>query len=67
MNASILYLAATAHSLLGQRDLAVAQLEEAIRLGWRHAWWADVDWNARGLAAEPRWQALLASVRDQGT
>ena len=67
MNASILYLAATAHSLLGRRDLALAQLEEAIHLGWRHAWWAHVDWNANAMAGDPHWQALLARVRNHGT
>ena len=67
LNAWILYLAATAHALLGQRDLALTRLEEAIGRGWRHAWWADVDWNASGLAGEPRWPELLASARDPGT
>jgi TolB-like protein/Flp pilus assembly protein TadD len=66
-NAWIQYLAATAHALLGQRDLAFARLEEAIRLGWRHAWWADVDWNAQGMVDEPRWQELLALARVRET
>jgi tetratricopeptide (TPR) repeat protein len=63
LNPSVLYLAATAHGLLGRREQALASLEEAIRLGWRHSWWAEIDWNARALAAEPRWQELLAGAR----
>jgi TolB-like protein/Flp pilus assembly protein TadD len=55
------YRAAAAHALLGQSDAALAGLEEALRRGWRHAWWARLDGNLRALAGNRRYAALLES------
>jgi hypothetical protein len=55
------YRAAAAHALLGQSDAALAELEEALRRGWRHAWWARLDGNLRALAGNRRYAALLES------
>jgi tetratricopeptide (TPR) repeat protein len=59
VNADLLYRAATALGLLGRQDQALAQLEEAVRLGWRHAWWARADVNLAQIANDPRYQVLL--------
>jgi len=55
------YRAAAAHALLGQSDAALAGLEEALRRGWRHAWWARLDGNLRALTGNRRYAALLES------
>jgi TolB-like protein/Flp pilus assembly protein TadD len=60
VNAEVRYWAATAHAVLGHRDRALEELGEAIRVGWRHAWWARLDWNLRDLADDPRLGGLLA-------
>jgi TolB-like protein/Flp pilus assembly protein TadD len=53
------YRAAAAHALLGQTEAALAEIEEALRRGWRHAWWARLDGNLRGLPGDPRFARLL--------
>jgi len=55
----LVYRTATAQALLQRHDEALALLEEAIRLGWRDAWWARADWNLEALARDPRLSALL--------
>jgi hypothetical protein len=45
--------------VLGQRERALAQLEDAQRRGWRHTWWARRDWNMQSLADDPHYRALL--------
>ena len=60
VNMDALYWGASAHAVLGDRERALAQLEDAIRGGWRHAWWARHDWNMRSLADDSRYQDLLA-------
>jgi TolB-like protein/Tfp pilus assembly protein PilF len=59
VNMDTLYWAASAHAVLGQREHALAQLEEAQRRGWRHTWWARCDWNMQPLADDPHYRALL--------
>jgi tetratricopeptide (TPR) repeat protein len=56
------YRAAAAHALLGQPEAALAELEEALRRGWRHAWWAQLDGNLRALAGNRRYAELLESA-----
>lgn len=56
----LIYLGASAHALLGRPERALQELEEAVRRGWRHAWWARHDWNLEGLASSPAFAALLA-------
>lgn len=60
VNVDTLYLAASAHAVLGQREQALTQLEQAIERGWRHAWWARCDWNMKSLDDDARYQQLLA-------
>lgn len=55
-----MYWAANAHALLGRHERALQQLDDAIRHGWRHAWWARHDCNMHCLAADPRYGPLLA-------
>jgi TolB-like protein/Tfp pilus assembly protein PilF len=60
VNSDLLYRSASALWLLGRQEQALNALEEAIHIGWRHAWWARVDWNFEGLPQDPRGAALLA-------
>jgi tetratricopeptide (TPR) repeat protein len=55
----LVYRTATAQVLLQRHDEALVSLEDAIRLGWRDAWWARADWNLAALARDPRLSALL--------
>jgi len=45
---------------MGETGRALEILEEAVRRGWRHAWWARHDWNWAGLEDDPRYRDLLA-------
>jgi TolB-like protein/Tfp pilus assembly protein PilF len=60
VNTDISYWAASAHAVLGRRDLALQQLDQSIDRGWRHAWWARHDWNMASLADDSRYRELLA-------
>jgi adenylate cyclase len=60
VNADVLYWAASAHAVMGRGDHALGTLEDAVRRGWRHAWWARHDWNWRSLKDDPRYRDLLA-------
>ena len=44
----------------GEKERALEILEEAVRRGWRHAWWARHDWNWSGLRDNQRYRDLLA-------
>ena len=59
LNMDALYWAASAHAVLGRRERALAQLEDAVRHGWRHVWWARHDWNMQSLAADAHYRELL--------
>jgi TolB-like protein/Tfp pilus assembly protein PilF len=59
INMGTLYLAASASAVLGRRERALELLEDAIDRGWRHAWWAQHDWNMRNVADDPKYQELL--------
>jgi TolB-like protein/Tfp pilus assembly protein PilF len=43
------YWAATANAVLGRAEPARALLAEAREMGWNHAWWERLDWNAEAL------------------
>ena len=43
------YWAATANAVLGRAEPARALLAEARAMGWNHAWWERLDWNAEAL------------------
>ena len=58
----IRYWCATAHGLLGDLERSFAELEAALRAGWRHAWWARLDWNAEALRSDSRFDAWLARL-----
>lgn len=60
VNMDALYWAAAAHAVLGRRERALAQLEDAVERGWRHAWWARHDWNLQSLAGDAHYRELLA-------
>ena len=53
------YWAATAHALLGEVDRAAESLRAAVDGGWRHAWWAKLDWNLRDHLDDPRIAGVL--------
>jgi tetratricopeptide (TPR) repeat protein len=53
------YWAATAHALLGEVDRAAEDLRAAVAGGWRHAWWAKLDWNLRDHLDDPRIAGVL--------
>ncbi len=51
-------------ALRGQPEAALAALDDAVRLGWRRAWWLAQDPALHSLHNLPRFKALLASVDD---
>ena len=55
-----LYWMASAQAVMGEKELALQLLEQAVRQGWRHAWWARHDWNWAALAGDSRFHDLLA-------
>ena len=60
VSVDVLYWIASAHAVMGEAELALRVLEQAVQQGWRHAWWARHDWNWAALAGEPRLRDLLA-------
>ncbi len=54
------YWCATACLLLAREDAAVAHLASAVDGGWRHGWWARLDWNLRPWRERPPIAAALA-------
>jgi TolB-like protein/Tfp pilus assembly protein PilF len=62
VSGDIRYWAGTAHALLGAPDRALAELDGALQAGWRHAWWAALDWNLGPLRADSRLAAWLARL-----
>ena len=60
VNADVLYWVASAHAVMGHKDRALGSLEEAVKRGWRNAWWARHDWNWSGLRDDSRYRDLLA-------
>ncbi len=55
-------LRAKVHALQGQADEAMRDLEKAVQLGWRRAWWAAHEPYFASLRARSDFQALLAHV-----
>ena len=62
VHGDVRYFAATAHALLGHREEALQALESALQAGWRHRWWAQLDWNLAGLQEDSRFTAWLARL-----
>jgi TolB-like protein/Tfp pilus assembly protein PilF len=60
INVELLYWMASARAVLGENELALQLLEQAVQQGWRHAWWARHDWNWAALAGDSRFRDLLA-------
>jgi TolB-like protein/Tfp pilus assembly protein PilF len=59
VNTYMQYWVASLHAVLGRRERALDVLDDAIRRGWRHAWWARHDWNMESLANDPSYRTLL--------
>jgi TolB-like protein/Tfp pilus assembly protein PilF len=59
VSGDIRYWTATACLLLGRVDDGITHLETAVAGGWRHGWWARLDWNLRPWLAEPRVAAAI--------
>lgn len=62
VSGEIRYWSATALGLLGEADRAFEALESALQAGWRHAWWAQLDWNAAPLRSDSRFPGWLARL-----
>ena len=60
VNVDVLYWTASALAVIGDRQRALDLLDEAVRRGWRHVWWARHDWNWVNLRSDPRFAGLLA-------
>jgi TolB-like protein/Tfp pilus assembly protein PilF len=60
INVDVLYWIASTRAVMGQKELALQLLEQAVQQGWRHAWWARHDWNWAALAGDSRFLDLLA-------
>ena len=58
----LLYNTACTHSLLGNCELAIALLENAVQNGLRQKAWYERDSNLDPLRTYPRFQSLLASL-----
>ena len=63
VNVDALYWVASAHAVMSENERALELLDEAVKRGWRHAWWARHDWNWSTLAGDSRYRDLL--VRGQ--
>ncbi len=59
VHAETLYWAGSAELVLGHEERAWQYFEDAVRKGWRHAWWASHDWNLRSLHGTARFAELL--------
>ena len=59
VSGEVRYWTATACLLLGRFEEGVRHLQVAVDGGWRHAWWARLDWNLRPSSADPRVAALV--------
>ena len=59
VHAETLYWAGSAELVLGHEERAWQYFEDAVRKGWRHAWWASYDWNLRSLHGTARFAELL--------
>ena len=59
VSGEVRYWTATACLLLGRVEEGVSHLQVAVDGGWRHAWWARLDWNLRSSIADPRVAALV--------
>jgi len=60
VSGDVRYWTATACLMLGLTDEGIAHFETAVSGGWRHGWWARLDWNLRPWLAEPRVAAAIA-------
>ncbi len=63
MTSDDLYTAARNAVLMGDPDLALDRLEQAIELGWRDYYIQRHDPRWSGLAEDPRYQALMEEVK----
>jgi hypothetical protein len=59
VSGEVRYWTATACLLLGRVEEGVSHLQVAVDGGWRHAWWARLDWNLQSAIADPRVAALV--------
>ena len=62
VSGEVRYFTGVALGLLGANDRAFAALESALQAGWRHAWWAALDWNLAPLREDSRFAAWLARL-----
>jgi tetratricopeptide (TPR) repeat protein len=61
-DAVTLYYAAGVYARTGAREAALDALERAVRLGFRHARWAELDRDLDGLRRSARYRALVAGA-----
>jgi TolB-like protein/tetratricopeptide (TPR) repeat protein len=66
VSGEVRYWTATACLLLGRIEEGVSHLQVAVDGGWRHAWWARLDWNLRSAIADPRVAALVKQAEPAG-
>jgi TolB-like protein/Flp pilus assembly protein TadD len=59
VSGDVRYWTATAYLLLGDQERGIEHLRHAIDGGWRHAWWARLDWNLRAALQDERVAALV--------
>ncbi|HET7204308.1 MAG TPA: tetratricopeptide repeat protein [Steroidobacteraceae bacterium] len=59
VSGEVRYWTATACLLLGRVEQAADHLQVAVDGGWRHGWWARLDWNLLPSLSDPRIAALV--------
>jgi TolB-like protein/tetratricopeptide (TPR) repeat protein len=60
VSGDVRYWTATACLLLGRFEEGIAHLDTAVAGGWRHGWWARLDWNLRPWLEDARIASLVA-------
>jgi serine/threonine protein kinase/Tfp pilus assembly protein PilF len=61
-DALTVYNAACAYALLGDRNMALDNLELAVKSGWRHKQWLEHDTDFDFVRDDPRFQKVLGSL-----
>jgi adenylate cyclase len=59
---SVLYNLGCMYSLMGERDKAIALVDEAVKLGFGYRAWLEKDGDLDPLRDDPRFQAILARL-----
>jgi adenylate cyclase len=59
---SVLYNLGCMYSLMGEKDRAIARVDEAVKLGFGYRAWLEKDGDLDPLRDDPRFQAILARL-----